>query len=93
MRGQDELNHLRVQLAQLQTGELTVSAFVSPAPQPDALLALLPQRYAQVWHGLMDRLQSGALFSEESCSFSQTDLIDSLSLWLDKAQLEIQRHT
>jgi len=26
------------------------------------------------------------LFSEESCSFSQSELLDSLSLWLDKAQ-------
>jgi hypothetical protein len=31
------------------------------------------------------------LFSEESCSFSQTELLDSLGLWLDKA--EQQLHT
>ena len=49
----------------------------------------LPARYAEVWHGLIDRLQSGALFSEESCSFSQTDLIDSLALWIDKAEKQI----
>jgi hypothetical protein len=35
---------------------------------------------------LVDRLESSALFSEESCSFSQTDLYDSLALVLDKAE-------
>lgn len=57
-----------------------------PAPgTPPPLLAALPARYAEVLHGLLDRLESGALFSEESCSFSQKDLIDSLQMWLDKA--------
>ena len=35
---------------------------------------------------LLDRLESSALFSEESCSFSQKELLDSLQLWMDKAQ-------
>jgi len=39
-----------------------------------------------VLHGLVDRLESSALFSEESCSFSQHDLLDSLQLWIDKAR-------
>jgi hypothetical protein len=34
----------------------------------------------------IDRMESSALFTEESCSFSQTELIDSLSIWMDKAQ-------
>ena len=33
-----------------------------------------------------DRLESSALFSEESCSFSQKDLVDSLRMWVDKAR-------
>jgi hypothetical protein len=35
---------------------------------------------------LSNRLESSALFSEESCSFSQADLLGSLQLWLDKAE-------
>ena len=50
------------------------------------LLGALPERYRTVWLGLIDRMESSALFTEESCSFSQTELIDSLSIWLDKAQ-------
>ena len=36
-------------------------------------------------HDLLDRLESSALFSDESCSFSQQDLIANLQVWLDKA--------
>jgi hypothetical protein len=35
---------------------------------------------------LLDRLESSALFSEESCSFSQKDLLDNLQVWVDKAR-------
>lgn len=48
-------------------------------------LAALPPRYTEVFYGLMDRLESSALFTDESCSFSQTDLLDSLAMWAEKA--------
>jgi hypothetical protein len=35
---------------------------------------------------LLDRLESSALFSEESCSFSQKDLVASLQMWVEKAR-------
>jgi len=35
---------------------------------------------------LLDRLESSALFSEESCSFSQKDLVANLTMWAEKAQ-------
>jgi hypothetical protein len=35
---------------------------------------------------LLDRLESSALFTEESCSFSQRDQFASLQMWLDKAR-------
>jgi len=34
---------------------------------------------------LLNRLESSALFSDESCSFSRHDLLDSVQSWLDKA--------
>jgi hypothetical protein len=43
--------------------------------------------------GLIDRLESSALFSEESCSFSQVDLLDSLAMWLDKAEQQLIKPT
>lgn len=81
----DALPSLHADLARLRRGELTAHAFSARARDNAPLLAALPARYAEVLHGLLDRLESGALFSEESCSFSQKDLIDSLQMWLDKA--------
>jgi hypothetical protein len=52
---------------------------------PDAVAAL-PPRYTEVLLGLMDRLESSALFADESCSFSHSELLASLRLWADKAQ-------
>ena len=50
------------------------------------MLAALPPRYGQVTEEILGRLESAGLFSEESCSFSQRDLLDALGDWLDKAQ-------
>ncbi len=66
-------------------GTLSASALSHTARAQAELLAALPPRYAEVLHGLLDRLESSALFSEESCSFSQKDLVDSLRMWVDKA--------
>jgi len=85
-----DLTPLRQALDALRAQSLTAHAFSALAREQSALLAALPPAYATVWHGLLDRLESGALFSEESCSFSQTDLIDSLALWLDKAQAQLK---
>jgi MFS family permease len=50
-----------------------------------SLAAALPERFGEVLSQLLNRLESSALFTEESCSFSRKDLLDSLQLWLDKA--------
>jgi hypothetical protein len=43
-------------------------------------LQALPPRYGEVLLNLLDRLESSALFTEESCSFSQKDLLDNLRM-------------
>lgn len=58
------------------------------AAMPHALAAL-PPRYGEVLLGLLDRLESSALFAEESCSFSHSELLASLRLWADKAQSQL----
>ena len=49
------------------------------------LLTTLPPQFGEVMENLLSRLESGSLFTEESCSFSQADLIAQLGMWLDKA--------
>ena len=80
-----DLQTLRTSLEQLRAGEIRVQAFSAQARGLDGLLAALPPRYGEVLLGLLDRLESSALFTDESCSFSHRDLQDSVQLWLDKA--------
>jgi hypothetical protein len=49
----------------------------------------LPEKFGEVLGNLLDRIEASALFSEESCSFSQKDLLDSLQLWADKARAKL----
>jgi len=72
-------------LAQLRADALGVQAFCAQARAQGDLLEVLPPRYGEVWLGLIDRLESSAMFSEESCSFSQSSLLDNLDGWLAKA--------
>ncbi len=69
----------------LQQGTLAPHAFSAQARDLSALRQALPARYDEVLLGLLDRLEAGALFAEESCSFSQQDLIASLRMWARKA--------
>ncbi|MCA3238422.1 MAG: hypothetical protein ACK5RC_07185 [Curvibacter sp.] len=85
-----QLDPLQSALDALRQGRGSVAAFSQTARTQTALLAALPPRYTDVLHGLLDRLESSALFSEESCSFSQRDLFDSLQMWLDKAAQQLR---
>ena len=51
-----------------------------------ALIEALPPRYGQVLESLLARLESAAMFGEESCSFSASDLRGELGVWLDRAE-------
>ncbi|MBX3653690.1 MAG: hypothetical protein KF686_05860 [Ramlibacter sp.] len=82
----DALQTLQTALDRLRSHPLEVHAFSSQARGQQALLAALPPRYGDVLHDLLDRLESSALFSEESCSFSQSGLLDNLQVWIDKAR-------
>jgi hypothetical protein len=67
----------------------SITALSNEARASGELLAALPPRYGEVLLSLLDRLESSALFSEESCSFSQKDLLDNLQVWVDKARAQL----
>lgn len=46
----------------------------------------LPPRYVEVLERVLSQLESSALFTEESCSFSQADMVGALRDWLHKAR-------
>ena len=76
------------QLAQLQGN---ASSLGQQARAANTLLQTLPPRYGEVLLNLLDRLESSALFTEESCSFSQKDLVANLQAWADKAQAQLDK--
>lgn len=64
---------------------INISRFCQIWRGQTALLTALPPQFAEVMESLLSRLESGSLFTEESCSFSQKDLIAQLGMWLEKA--------
>jgi len=78
------LDQMLAQLQACEQGSLPLRALCQHWRETAAQLSL-PPRFGEVLGGLLDRLEAGALFSEESCSFSQKDLLDSLRLWANKA--------
>lgn len=70
-------------------GELPLAQLTALWREQATTLAL-PPRFGQVLGELLDRLEAGALFSEESCSFSQKDLLANLQLWSEKARAQLK---
>ena len=75
----DALNDLRDQ-------HIDIARFCAQWRAQQELLKRLPPRYTEVAEDLLSRLEAGRLFTEESCSFSQEDLLNNLALWLHKAE-------
>lgn len=82
----DQLTTLQGALARFSEGAASAATLSTLAREQTQLLAALPPRYSEVLLNLLDRLESSALFSEESCSFSQKDLVANLQMWVDKAR-------
>jgi hypothetical protein len=85
----EQLQELNALLPAARHGDILISEWVKLARDRSNLLEALPKKFSTVFHDLLDRLESGALFSEESCSFSQHDLLDSLQTWMEKAALRL----
>lgn len=84
----EALEQLARHLQELRAGHDRLQALCDQASAPE-LRQTLPPQFAVVLDRLLDSLQSSALFTEESCSFSRQDLLDSLALWLDKARARL----
>jgi hypothetical protein len=72
--------------ASLQTSPDNMQAFATLWRGQRELLSALPERFSAALENILQRLESGATFSEESCSFSQKDLLDALGTWLERAE-------
>jgi hypothetical protein len=81
-----DLQILHDALNDLRDGDIDVAAFCCAWRAQSDLLKRLPPRYEAVAEDLLGRLEAGSLFTEESCSFSQEDLLNNLAVWLHKAE-------
>jgi len=86
MSPSQQLDQLRACFEEFRQHRMSPHDFSREARQLDTLLPALPPAFGEVLGQLLDRLESSALFTEESCSFSQQGLIDHLQVWLDKAR-------
>lgn len=55
------------------------------------LQSALPPVYLEVLQGLLDRVESAALFGGESCSFSQSELLQLLQQWTTRATAHLAK--
>ena len=81
----DTLVQMQHSLSACERGELPIAQLTAQWRNAAATLPL-PPRYGEVLGDLLDRIEAGALFSEESCSFSQKDLLSGLQVWVGKAE-------
>ena len=91
LQATQQLQQLRLGCEQLANQHLAPAALSQQARAATGLLQALPPRYGEVLFNLLDRLESSALFTEESCSFSQKDLTDNLLLWVEKARIQLEK--
>jgi hypothetical protein len=80
----DTLRQMQQALHDCAQGALPITELSAQWRHAASALPLAP-RYGQVLGDLLDRIDASALFSEESCSFSQKDLLTALQQWADNA--------
>lgn len=91
MPHENTLLQLRNALHAIRQGRLSVADFCQTWRAQTELLSALSPRFGEVMEDLLSRLEAGSLFTEESCSFSQIDLLATLDTWLDKAQQSLAK--
>lgn len=83
----DTLSALAPTLTAFSAGQLSLSALTQQWRQAaQTHQPALPARYLEVLGRVLSQLESSALFTEESCSFSQGDMVAALGDWLQRAR-------
>lgn len=83
----DQLSSLPDTLIALSQNQISISDLATQWRQAaKAHSPALPDRYIEVLDRILSQLESAALFTEESCSFSQADMVAALNDWLQRAR-------
>jgi hypothetical protein len=92
MHHSDTLARLALRLADVRAGRTDSAALIAALRGETALLAALPPRFGVALEEVATRLESASLFTEESCSFSQRDLVDALAEWIHHAGARLDQN-
>lgn len=88
----DHLVRLKELSSLLENSEFeTTNALIKRFRSEKLLLAQLPTVFEGALESILERLESTAMFSEEACSFSQTDMVAALNVWLEKAESYLRK--
>ena len=82
---------LTLDLEAVRTGQVESAVVVPSLRAADDLIAALTPRHRAALDEILTRLESGSLFSEESCWFSQGELQGALADWLAHAGAYLAR--
>lgn len=80
------LQRLEAALDDLAADRSTVADLTRVWRGETELMSALPERFQRFADQHLMQLESASLFTEESCSFSQRDLLDGLRTWVAKAR-------
>jgi predicted solute-binding protein len=86
MSTQASLQTMQQSLNALRENTISTTELCKTWRAQTGLLEQLPPQYKQVMEDILGRMEAGSLFTEESCSFSQEDLVTTLDMWLDNAE-------
>ena len=86
-----ELAALREKLAQFAKGAISHADFVAAWRNQASCLSALPPRFGEVLETMLMQVESSALTSTESCSFSADDFVTAFSQWLERAEVRLDR--
>lgn len=81
---------LQRDLQAARAGELDMGTFARRL-RGLILPTALPPKFAEVLADIADRMQSSALFDDDGCSFSQSDLLDALEVWHQRASDRLRK--
>jgi hypothetical protein len=77
-------------LDDFEAGRIDMDALIATWRRHGVEDASLPAKWREVLDGLLMRLESARLFSQDSCSFSRSELLATMREWLARAQAQVQ---
>lgn len=77
-------------LADFEAGRTDLDSLIAVWRQYGCADPAIPARWREVLDGLLMRIESARLFSQDSCSFSRSELLAALREWLARAQAQVQ---